>query len=90
MKKINVSICLGTTCFVLGSSKLQNLEDYLPEHMLPFVEIQGVPCLNLCTNFKYPKAPYVQVDNEIISEATVEKILACIASKVISETGGKE
>ena len=81
MKKINVSICLGTTCFVIGSSKLQNLEDHLPADLLPFVEIKGVPCLNLCSNFKYTKAPYVKVDDEIISEATAEKILACITSK---------
>lgn len=84
MKKINVSVCLGTTCFVIGSSKLQNLEEYLPEYMTSFVEVKGVTCLNLCSNFKYTKAPYVKVDDEIISEATIEKILACIASKVDS------
>ena len=81
MKKINVSICLGTTCFVIGSSKLQDLEEHLPESLAPFVNIKGVTCLNLCSNFKYTKAPYVKVDDEIITEATIEKILACIVSR---------
>ena len=29
-KKIEIEICLGTTCFVMGASKLQELETLIP------------------------------------------------------------
>ena len=70
-------------------NQLQDLEDHLPEDIAPFVEVKGVTCLNLCNNFKYTKAPYVKVDDEIITEATIEKILACITSKFDILRSGK-
>ena len=41
------------------------------------VDVKPVNCLNICANTdtQYAKAPYVMVDNDIISEATVEKII---------------
>ena len=31
MAKVNVKVCLGTTCFVMGSSNLQELMDLVPK-----------------------------------------------------------
>ena len=30
-KKIDVKVCLGTTCFVMGASNLQELMDLVPK-----------------------------------------------------------
>jgi NADH:ubiquinone oxidoreductase subunit E len=47
--------------------------------------VTGSPCLGLCSiNWEYSKAPYVKVDNEVIQEATVEKVLAEIERKLAS------
>lgn len=83
MGKIDVKVCLGTTCFVMGSSNLQELIETVPNKYRDKVEITGVPCLGLChTNEEYSKAPYVKVDNDVIYEATVEKVLSAINSKL--------
>ena len=76
MKKIEVKVCLGTTCFVMGSSNLQNLTEMIPQKFGDKVEVSGSPCLGVCsTNWEFSKAPYVKVNDEIIQEATVEKVL---------------
>lgn len=83
MKKIEVKVCLGTTCFVMGSSNLQELMDIVPQKYPNQVEVTGSPCLGLCSiNWEYSKAPYVKVDNDIIQEATVEKVLTAIEGKL--------
>ena len=82
-KKISVKVCLGTTCFVMGSANLQELIDVVPKKYGDKVDVAGVPCLGLCSiDWEFSKAPYVKVDDIIIKEATVEKVLSAIEEKL--------
>lgn len=81
--KINVKVCLGTTCFVMGASNLQELISTVPKKYGNKVEVTGVPCLGLCSiDWEFSKAPYVKVDDDVIKEATVEKVLSAIDNKL--------
>jgi len=83
MEKLKVKVCLGTTCFVMGSSNLQELIDTVPAKYGEAVDVTGVPCLGLCSiDWEYSRAPYVKVDDEVIYEATVEKVLSVIDNKL--------
>jgi NADH:ubiquinone oxidoreductase subunit E len=83
MAKIEVKVCLGTTCFVMGGSNLQELNDIIPEKYGDTVEVSAANCLGLCSiNWEYSKAPYVKVDEEVVTEATVEKVLEVIDRKL--------
>jgi len=83
MEKINVKVCMGTTCFVMGGANLQELNDIIPRKYGDKVEVNASPCLNLCSiNWEYSKAPYVKVNDDIITEATVEKVLEIIEKKL--------
>lgn len=83
MEKINVKVCLGTTCFVMGAAHLQELMEIAPKKFNDNVEISGHPCLGLCSiDWEYSRAPYVMVDNEVVYEATVEKVLNEIERKL--------
>jgi NADH:ubiquinone oxidoreductase subunit E len=83
MEKISVKVCLGTTCFVMGSANLQELIDIVPQRYGEKVDVSGVPCLGLCaTDWEFSKAPYVKVDNDVIKEATVEKVISAIEAKL--------
>ena len=76
MAKVNVKVCLGTTCFVMGSSNLQELIDLVPKKYGDKVDVAGSPCLGLCSiDWEFSKAPYVKVNDTVIKEATVEKVL---------------
>ena len=82
-KKISVKVCLGTTCFVMGSANLQELIEIVPAKYGEKVEVSGVPCLGLCSiDWEFSTAPYVKVEEDIIKEATVEKVLSAIDNKL--------
>ena len=83
MANVEVKVCLGTTCFVMGGSNLQELNDIIPNKYGDKVAISGANCLGLCSiNWEYSKAPYVKVDEEVVTEATVEKVLEVIDKKL--------
>lgn len=83
MEKIKVKVCLGTTCFVMGGSNLHDLIEIVPKKYSDKVEVSGSNCLGLCSiNWEYSKAPYVKVDDDVITEATVEKVLEAIDKKL--------
>ena len=83
MSKIKVNVCLGTSCFVVGRTILPELKSVVSDKYEDMVEVIGGPCLGLCSiKCEKAKAPYVKVDEEIIEEATVEKVLAVIEKKV--------
>lgn len=76
MEKISVKVCIGTTCFVMGGANLQELNDIIPKKYGDKVEVTPSNCLGLCSiNWEYSKAPYVKVGEEVVSEATVERVL---------------
>ena len=86
MKKIKVKVCLGTTCFIMGSSYLQKLAEIVPEKYGDKVDVLSSPCLGLCSiDWEYTRAPYVKIDEQVIYEATVEKVLAELDKKVNHE-----
>ena len=83
MAKISVKVCVGTTCFVMGGANLQELNEIIPQKYGDKVEVVGSNCLGLCSiNWEYSKAPYVKVDDDVVSEATVEKVIEAIDKKL--------
>lgn len=76
MEKVSVKVCTGTTCFVMGGANLQELQGIISQKYGDKVEIAASNCLGLCSiNWEYSKAPYVKVNEEVISEATAEKVI---------------
>jgi iron-hydrogenase subunit alpha len=81
MRTIEVEICLGTTCFVMGASELQDLQ--LPENLRRQTKISYVRCLNICKNAdQFSKAPYARIDGEITDEISAEKLVQILENKI--------
>ncbi len=80
MNKITVKICSGTSCFVMGAAQIQALEFSPPEDIADKIEIIEVRCMNLCkdTKAKYNRGPFVMVNEEVVEEATFEKVVTKI------------
>jgi NADH:ubiquinone oxidoreductase subunit E len=76
MKKMKLEICCGTTCFMLGSNDLLNIENEMPSELRGKVEVSAVPCMNLCSESKLSGAPYVRLNGIVIEQATQDKIFA--------------
>jgi NADH:ubiquinone oxidoreductase subunit E len=76
MKKIVVKVCLGTSCYVMGSSYLQELVDLIPLKFGDRVNVVGHNCLGECVSKGVDSnPPYVQIDGETVSGATIEKVM---------------
>lgn len=77
MEKVTVKICAGTSCFVMGASGIQALEFNPPEDIADKIELVEVRCMNLCkdTTAKYNRGPFVMINEQLIEEATFEKVV---------------
>lgn len=83
MDKIKVKVCQGTTCFVMGSGVIKSILAGLEEKYADEIEITSVRCLGACSkNDSFSKAPYILVDDEIVSSATLEKVIETIDKKL--------
>ena len=85
---IKVEICCGTACYLLGAAKMMNLEEALPPDCRGRVEIEAKTCLELCERENLGGAPYVRFNGEeVMSQATPERVLARIRALVEKEYG---
>ena len=76
MEKVKVEICCGTACYILGASRLVDLEAELPGEIRGKVEIEARPCLNFCEKEQLGGAPYVRFNGtEVMAQATPESVL---------------
>lgn len=82
MEKLSVKICTGTLCYVMGGAELQLLTEYLPENIAQRVEIRGSTCLDYCNQPERGKAPFVMVGDELITQATIPKVVEAIRAKL--------
>lgn len=74
MKKMQLEICCGTTCYMLGSNRLLNIENEMPADLRGKAEVKALPCMGLCDEKKLSGAPYVKLNGQVIENATAEKI----------------
>ncbi|MDO4570926.1 MAG: hypothetical protein Q4D38_11110 [Planctomycetia bacterium] len=72
MKKITIEICCGTTCYMLGASHFLNIEEELPEEWRERVEVRAIPCMDMCTSENICAAPFVKLNDKMISHVTKE------------------
>jgi NADH:ubiquinone oxidoreductase subunit E len=75
MKKVNVTICTGTTCYLMGATHLLTFDEVLDPCTRDHVTFSGSHCLGLCNDEANGKAPFAKVDDHIIADATLMKIL---------------
>lgn len=73
---VEVEICTGTTCFVMGAGHLLDLEDQLPTRLNGRVHLSGSHCLGVCNRTDCGKPPFARVNGTLIAEASVERLVA--------------
>jgi len=76
--KVQVQICVGTACHIMGAADLITIEDLVAEPLRDRVEVKGISCLGLCKDETHGKPPFVIIDGETLAEATLDKVLARI------------
>lgn len=72
---IEITVCTGTTCYVMGGANLLPLEDHLPEAALSRCTVKGASCLGLCRDRSAGTPPFVSVNGTVISGASVTAVV---------------
>lgn len=85
MKKVNVSICTGTTCYLMGAAHLLCIDEVLDPYVRDYVEVCGSHCLGLCNNETNGRAPFVKVNDRVIADANLTKVLDAIREIIEEE-----
>lgn len=85
MKETTVTICGGTTCFLMGASHFQSLKEHLPEDIQPYVTIKASHCLGFCTKKDLSRAPFVLIDDIPAGGVTLPKLIQWVEKTVREE-----
>ncbi len=72
--KIKVEICCGTACYMLGAAALLRMEDVIPEEWKERLDITAIPCLDACASENLGGAPFVRINGELMSNASLESV----------------
>lgn len=80
MKKVQLKLCAGTMCYVMGGANLTEIGNLLNEEEKQQVDISLSPCLNQCNGEKHP--PYAEINGQIIQNATKEILIQIIKEKI--------
>lgn len=73
--KIHVTVCSGTTCYLMGGSEFLLLDEQLPPELKEHVVVEGKPCLDHCRRGTKGKAPFVLIDGELVTDATIPGVI---------------
>lgn len=74
-KKIEVRICFGTLCHVMGGAELQLLAESLPPELQGKVEIKGSTCLDFCHQTGDHRPPFATVNGRMLSGCTLQMLV---------------
>ncbi|MDF7799432.1 hypothetical protein P4C99_08145 [Pontiellaceae bacterium B1224] len=80
--RVKVSICTGTTCYLMGGAHLLTFDEMLDPCTAQDVEIVGSHCLGLCNNEENGRPPFVKVNDHIIADATLNKVLDTVRAEL--------
>ncbi|MBK7481033.1 MAG: (2Fe-2S) ferredoxin domain-containing protein [Bacteroidales bacterium] len=74
-QKIEMHICMGSSCFSRGNRDVVNyIRDYLKRnHLEDRIVFKGARCMNLCSN-----GPNLKINDRIIEGVTLSKIDAIL------------
>ncbi|WP_372795947.1 NAD(P)H-dependent oxidoreductase subunit E [Pontiella sp.] len=86
MKNVHVSVCTGTACYLLGAAHLLTLEEILDPITAEHVEFSGAHCLGLCGREELGKPPFAKVNDHVIADATLNKLLDKVREELGLET----
>jgi NADH:ubiquinone oxidoreductase subunit E len=87
-KRIRVTICCGTACYVLGGSELLELAERLPAALKNRVDIDGSPCLGLCKGLRAVERPFALVDGETVTGADLVTLIDVIVARAAALDAG--
>lgn len=83
-KKVDITICSGTLCYLMGGAELQMLNEHLPLDLKDKVTVKGSPCLNLCDFPENGRPPFATINGRRLSQVTIQSLIIEIQNELNS------
>lgn len=74
MTTVELEICTGTACYLLGGADLLLLAQQLPDDLRDRVRVRGRTCMDHCRRPACGKTPFVRIDGVPVGDATPETV----------------
>lgn len=81
--KLDVEVCVGTSCHLMGSQAILNYLEGLPQKIKVKINVSIVACMNKCK-----QGPAVRVGKKFVAEATPEKVKKAIEDELLGNKAG--
>ena len=76
MQPINVVICTGTACYVMGAASLLSVKEEVDAELSARIQLSGCSCMGFCKQQGQGRAPFAKVNETVITDATLNKLIA--------------
>ena len=80
MNKIELKICVGTMCYVMGGAELRDVLESLPENLKGLVDISFSPCLGYCDKRNDP--PYVELNGRMVAGVSKLSLIQILKEEI--------
>lgn len=70
-----ITICSGTLCYIMGGADIFEIETKLCEITKEKIHVKASTCLGYCEGDEKQNPPCVKINNSLIPDATIEKII---------------
>lgn len=80
MEKINLKICMGTMCYVLGGAELKDAVDELPQEVQDIINVYYSPCLGFCHSMQEP--PFIELNGKRIAGVNKTSLLQILKQEI--------
>ena len=83
MKKVNVKICVGTMCYVMGGAELRDVIESLPQNILEHLNISYSPCLECGESEQGEQAPpFIEINGKRIAGVSKNSLIQIVKEEV--------
>ena len=78
-KKINLKICVGTLCYVMGGAELKDAVESIPQDIAEHLNISYSPCLGNCEG---QRPPFIEINGKRIAGVSKTNLLQIIKEEI--------
>ena len=80
MKKIELKICMGTMCYIMGGAELKDILETLPLEVQEHIEVSFSPCLGYCSGMQEP--PYIELNGKVVAGISKTGLMQIIKEEI--------
>ena len=77
---MELKICMGTMCYVMGGAELRSVVDTLPDNISRTISVSYSPCLGMCDKIGEP--PYVELNGRIVGGVNKTTLIQIIKEEL--------